>query len=293
MNIPPPDLPPPGNLPPPGGLPPPNLPSPNLPPPAVGGHERVISQFERAPVETSTAAKVAKQIEEAIPERPVMESAGLIEDAKTYPWRRGQSHLLRIGSLIAVAYAIAAKLPLAGLILTIITAIYTGSFIYKVIHSTLEGSDTPPDWPKPNESVEDLLKPGVRITAAFLIAHVVWLFVYLNTDSHVGMNPVAQWASYLVAAAYFPFAIMMIVFQESFASCAPWISVPAMLRCLPAAKAALAISAAAFVAVHALKLIPVVGHLLAAGAGLVLFVMLARVAGMIAAQHRKALAELH
>ena len=293
MNIPPPDLPPPGNLPPPGGLPPPNLPAPNLPPPANSGHERVISQFERAPVETSTAAKVAKQIEEAIPERPLMESAALIEDAKTYPWRRGQSHLLRIGSMIAVAYAIGVKLPLAGIIVMILTAIYTGSFIYKVIHSTLEGSDTPPDWPKPNESVEDLLKPGVRITAAFLIAHVVWLFVYLNTDSHVGMNPVAQWACYLLAAAYFPFAIMMIVFQESFASCAPWISIPAMLRCLPAAKTALGLSAAAFVAVHALKLIPFVGDLLSAGAGIVLFIMLARMVGMIAAQHRKALAELH
>mgnify|MGYP001000055203 CR=1 FL=1 len=118
MNIPPPDLPPPGNLPPPGGLPPPNLPSPNLPPPADNGSERVISQFERAPVETNVAAKVAKQIEEAIAERPLMDAAALKEDAKTYPWRRGRDHLLRTGSLIVLAFAIGAKLPLAGILLT-------------------------------------------------------------------------------------------------------------------------------------------------------------------------------
>jgi hypothetical protein len=293
MNIPPPDLPPPGNLPPPGGLPPPNLPSPNLPPPADQGNERIISQFERAPVETSVAAKVAKQIEEAIAERPLMDAAALKEDAKTYPWRRGRDHLLRTGSLIVLAFGIGQKVPLAGIVLTIIAAVYTGDFLYRVVHSTLEGSDTPPDWPKTSEPVDELIKPGVRITSAFLVGHVVWLFVWLNTDSHVGMNPVAEWISYLVAAVYFPFAMMMIVFQERFAACAPWVSISAMLRCMPASKSALTLSVTAFVAINVLKMVPFVGGLLAAAAGLVLFVMLGRMVGMIAAQHRKALAELH
>lgn len=293
MNIPPPDLPPPGSLPPPGGLPSPNLPAPNLPPPADNGSERVISQFERAPVETSVAAKVAKQIEEAIAERPVMDGTALLQDAKTYPWRRGRDHLLRTGSLIVVAFALGAKLPLAGIVLTIIAAVYSGDFLYRVVHSTLEGSDTPPDWPKTSEPVEELIKPGVRITSAFLVGHIVWLFVWLNTDSHIGMNPVAEWSSYLAAAVYFPFAMMMIVFQERFAACAPWVSIPAMFRCMPAAKTALGLSLAAFVAMNVLKLIPFIGDLLAAAAGLVLFVMLGRMVGMIAAQHRKALSELH
>lgn len=244
-------------------------------------------------METSVAAKVAKQIEEAIAERPLMDGAALMADAKTYPWRRGRDHLLRVGSLIVVAFAVGAKLPLAGIILTIIAAVYSGDFLYRVVHSTLEGSDMPPDWPKPNEPVDQLIKPGVRITSAFLVGHIVWLFVWLNTDSHVGMNPVAQWVSYLVAAAYFPFAMMMIVFQERFAACAPWVSLSAMFRCMPAAKTALGLSAAAFVAINVLKLIPFVGDLLAAAAGLVLFIMLGRMVGMIAAQHRKALSELH
>lgn len=293
MNIPPPDLPPPGNLPPPGGLPPPNLPSPNLPPPADQGHERVISQFERAPVETNAAAKVAKQIEEAIAERPLMDAAALKEDAKTYPWRRGRDHLLRTGSLIVLAFGMFQKVPLAGIVLMVIAAVYTGDFLYRVVHSTLEGSDTPPDWPKTSEPVEELIKPGVRITSAFLVGHIVWLFVWLNTDSHVGMNPVAEWISYLVAAVYFPFAMMMIVFQERFAACAPWVSIPSMLRCMPASKSALTLSVTAFVAINVLKMVPFVGGLLAAAAGLVLFIMLSRMVGMIAAQHRKALAELH
>lgn len=293
MNIPPPDLPPPGNLPPPGGLPPPNLPSPNLPPPADQGNERVISQFERAPVETSVAAKVAKQIEEAIAERPLMDGAALMADAKAYPWRRGRDHLLRVGSLIVLAFGLGEKVPLAGIVLTIIAAVYAGDFLYRVVHSTLEGSDTPPDWPKTSEPVDELIKPGVRITSAFLVGHIVWLFVWLNTDSHVGMNPVAQWVSYLVAAVYFPFAMMMIVFQERFAACAPWVSIPAMLRCMPASKSALTLSVTAFVAIHVLKMVPFVGGLLGAAAGLVLFIMLGRMVGMIAAQHRKALAEMH
>ena len=111
------------------------------------------------------------------------------------------------------------------------------------------------------------------ITSAFLVGHIVWLFVWLNTDSHVGMNPVAEWISYLVAAVYFPFAMMMIVFQERFAACAPWVSLPAMFRCMPGSKMALGLSAVAMVAVHGLKKIPFVGDLLAAGAGLVLFII--------------------
>ena len=141
--------------------------------------------------------------------------------------------------------------------------------------------------------MDELIKPGVRITSAFLVGHIVWLFVWLNTDSHVGMNPVAQWGSYLVAAVYFPFAMMMIVFQERFAACAPWVSIPAMLRCMPASKSALILSVTAFVAIHVLKMVPFVGGLLGAAAGLVLFIMLGRMVGMIAAQHRKALAEMH
>jgi hypothetical protein len=66
-----------------------------------------------------------------------------------------------------------------------------------------------------------------------------------------------------------------------------------MFRCMPAAKTALGLSLAAFVAMNVLKLIPFIGDLLAAAAGLVLFVMLGRMVGMIAAQHRKALSELH
>lgn len=244
-------------------------------------------------METSVAAKVAKQIEEAIAERPLMDGAALMADAKAYPWRRGRDHLLRVGSLIVLAFGLGEKVPLAGIVLTIIAAVYAGDFLYRVVHSTLEGSDTPPDWPKTSEPVDELIKPGVRITSAFLVGHIVWLFVWLNTDSHVGMNPVAQWISYLVAAVYFPFAMMMIVFQERFAACAPWVSIPAMLRCMPASKSALTLSVTAFVAIHVLKMVPFVGGLLGAAAGLVLFIMLGRMVGMIAAQHRKALAEMH
>jgi len=288
MNIPPPDLPPPENLPPSSGLPPPNL-----PPPADQDNQRVISQLERAPLETHTATKVAKEIEEAIAERPLLTAAALLEDAKCYPWRRGLDHLLGVGSLLVLAFAIGAKLPLAGIVLTIIAAIYLGDFLYRVVHSTLAGSDVPPDWPKLNEPVEELIKPGVRIVSAFLVGHGAWLFVWLNTASHVGMNPVAQWTSYLVAAAYFPFAMMMIVFQERFAACAPSVLIPAMLRCMPVAKVLLGLSMMVFVIINGLRLLPFVGDLLAAAAGLVFFIMLGRMVGMIAAQHRKALAEMH
>jgi hypothetical protein len=188
-------------------------------------------------VETNVAAKVAKQIEEAIAERPLMDAAASKEDAKTYPvasWSRSSAaHGLADRAGVC---ACGAKLPLAGILLMVIAAVYTGDFLYRVVHSTLEGSDTPPDWPKTSEPVEELIKPGVRITSAFLVGHIVWLFVWLNTDSHVGMNPVAEWISYLVAAVYFPFAMMMIVFQERFAACAPWVSLPAMLRCMPGSK---------------------------------------------------------
>ncbi len=44
---------------------------------------------------------MAKQIEEAIAERPLMDAAASKEDAKTYPWRRGRDHLLRNYPLLA------------------------------------------------------------------------------------------------------------------------------------------------------------------------------------------------
>ena len=100
-----------------------------------------------------------------------------------------------------------------------------------------------------------------------------------------------------LGAGVFPDVVEDVVsrrfFQERFAACAPWVSLPAMFRCMPGSKMALGLSAVAMVAVHGLKKIPFVGDLLAAGAGLVLFIMLSRMVGMIAAQHRKALSELH
>lgn len=287
MNPPPPDLPPPTG---PASLPPPNLPAPNLPPPADHAPEVVVSKFTQAPVSIAPATKKA---EDEIPDRPQLSPGQLFENAKTWPWKPGQPPFLKVGLGLAAAMGIAHFIPLAGLVISIVVAVYVGDYFYRIVHNTLEGSDVLPAWPKLNEPVEDLIRPGVRITSAALVSMIPVILVHLSSDSHVGVNPVAELSAMLIGGVYFPFAAMMIVFQERFGACWPHLVIPAFMRCLPGAKAAIGINVATFVGAWLLRHIPVAGAFLAPAAHIIGWVMLARALGLLAAQHRKSLSELH
>ena len=267
------------------GLPAPSL-SPNLPPPAEHVPEVVVSQISKP-----TPPK--KKEEEAIPDRPVQGVMALFRDAKTWPWTAEQPKFMKMGLLLSLALGIAAHVPIAGVVVSVVVAVYLGDYFYRIIHNTLEGSDKLPDWPKLNEPVEDLIRPGTRIAVGFLVCHIALLFVYITSDTHVGMPTIPREISYLAAAIYFPIAALMIVFQERFAACAPWIVLPAFVRCLPGSLAAISFCIVAMLGGRALLLIPYVGHFGSAAFSLVIMVSLARFLGMLAAQNRHSLAELH
>lgn len=248
-----------------------------------------MSKLSQPP--TKPASSVKKEDEE-IPDRPVLGTAALIQDAKTWPWRPEQPKFMRMALMLALVLGVAAHIPFAGALIGLVIAVYLGDYFYRIIHNTLEGSDKLPDWPKLNEPVEDLIRPGVRMTVAFAVGHVVILFLYLTSDPHVGMPVVPRELGFLAAAFFFPIAALMIVFQERFGACAPWIVLPAFMKCLPSSLAAFGLCVVAMAGGRVLMMIPWVGYFAMAAFSLVVMVMLARMLGMIAAQHRKSLSEL-
>ena len=291
MSLPPPNLPP----------PPSNLPAPNLPPPAAPVEQRVISKFEQAPASSTVVKSVKQQIDEVIADRPVQSRDALIAEAKVYLWRRGQPHVLRNGLIVAFLLGIAPYLSIAGIVLLVGCAIYAGDYFYRIIQTTLEGKDEPPDWPSFQHSVEELVKPGVRMSSAFLISHavliVVWFQVGMKLDAHwlpyLKSNPFMWLVGAILPCFYFPFAAMMIVFQERFGAWWPHFAIGAFTRCKPAAMASVIVSLVLMAAGRVLQLIPYVGFFASAAVTMIGMIVLARIIGMTAAQHRHALAELH
>jgi len=284
MNPPPPDLPPPSA---PANLPPPSLPA-NLPPPAQHAPEVVVSTITRPPPFVAP-----KKEEDEVPDRPALDLAALIADAKGYALGKGRQQLLRVGTLLALAFAVAAKLSLAGIPITIVCAVYFGDYFYRIIATTLAGSDTPPDWPKTSEPVEELIRPGVRVVSAFLLGHIPLLIVYLNTSGIQRVNPIAWTIASAIPCVYFPFAAMMIVLQERFGASWPHYAFGAFKRCLPGAWSAVILCAVAVAAMRISQMIPVVGDFIGFFAMIACMMMLARNIGMLAAQHRHSLSELH
>ncbi len=235
-----------------------------------------------------------KKEEEEIPDRPALDRAALIADAKGYALGKGRQHLLRVGIVLALAFAVAAKLPFAGIIITLVCAVYFGDYFYRIIATTLAGSDTPPDWPKPSEPVEELIRPGVRVVSAFLLGHIPLLIVYLNTSAPLyRVNPIAWTIASAIPCVYFPFAAMMIVLQERFGASWPHYAFGAFKRCLPGAWSAVILCAASVAALRISQMIPVVGDFIGFFAMIACMMMLARSIGMLAAQHRHSLSELH
>jgi hypothetical protein len=285
MNPPPPDLPPPS---PPSNLPPPSAPA-GLPPPAAHVSEVIVSKLEQP----SAAATTTKKVEEEVPERPRLDGSALFNEAKTWPWKPGQPEFIKTALGLALAAGVAALVSLAGLVIALVVGVYSASYFYRIVHTTLEGSDALPPWPKLSEPVEDLIRPGVRIIGAAIVSHIPLICVHIATDSHVGINRMAEAAGVLIGAAYFPFAALMIVFQERFGAWWPHLVIPAFTRCLPAAKAVIVFHLAMAAAGYVLRTIPWVGPLLGSVVLMISMVVLARMLGMLAAQHRKALAELH
>lgn len=273
----------------PSTAPPPGVSS-NLPPPAVHVAEVVVSKLSQP---SAKPAPSAKKEDEEIPDRPVLGTAALIEDAKTWPWRPEQPKFMRVGLMLALVLGIAGLVQIVGVVIGIVIAVYLGDYFYRIIHNTLEGSDKLPDWPKLNEPVEDLIRPGVRMAVAFAVGHVVILFLYLTSDSHIGMPLVPREIGFMAAAFFFPIAALMIVFQERFGACAPWILLPAFMKTLPGSLAAFGLCVVAMAGGRLLLMIPWLGYFLASAFSLVVMVSLARLLGMLAAQHRKSLSELH
>jgi hypothetical protein len=276
---------------PPPNLPAPNLPPPNLPPPAPLAEERVISKFEQAPPTSTQAATVAKQLEEVIPDRPIQSGGDLFAEARRYVF--GSGKVFSILAVISLLMAIGSALPLAGLPVAIVCAVYLGSYFYRIIHHTLAGDEVLPAWPKLNEPLEDLLRPGVRIASAQLFSHALVLLAYLNAHPIKGVNLPFLFIGMLVACAYFPPAAMMIVFQERFGAIWPHIVIPAFRRTLPAMQWAVGLCIASSFAGYLLSHIPVLGQFISSFVGFGISLIVARMLGMIAAQHRKALVELH
>jgi hypothetical protein len=251
--------------------------------------EVVVSKIEQPP----PAPVAVKKVEEETPERPRLDASALFNEAKYWPWKPGQPEFLKIALGIAVVAGVAALVYLAGPVIALVVGVYTASYFYRIIHSTLEGGDKLPEWPKLSEPVEELIRPGVRIVSAAVVSLIPLILVHLASDSHIGINRVAEAAGLLVGAVYFPFAAMMIVFQERFGACWPHLVIPAFIRCLPAAKAVIVFHLAMVVAAYALRSIPWVGPLLGATVLMITMVILARMIGMLAAQHRRSLEELH
>lgn len=244
---------------------------------------------------------VAQQIDETIADRPVLSRDALITEAKAYLWRRGQPHILRTSLILAALLGIAPYIQIAGIVLAVVCAIYAGDYFYRIIQTTMEGKDEPPDWPAFSQSVDELVKPGVRISSTFLLTHAIVLFVWIK----IGSELATSWWPYLKAEPtlwllgaalpcfYFPFAAMMIVFQERFGAWWPHFAFGAFSRTKPAAWASIQVCAATMVIGRLLQLIPFIGFFASAIVSLLGMIILARIIGMTAAQHRHALLELH
>ena len=268
-----------------------NLPPPDLPPPPPEPEKKPMTVVTEVAVPTNPYAPplspLLKATGDAKEGSEVSQNlGGLIKDAISFPLRHGNAAVLAVGAIVIFFIAIAAYVPLVGLVVMIGGASYVAAYYFEVIEHTVHGKSEAPPWPDLSSYWDDIIVPGIQMLGITLISSVPLILVIwqLAEADDTWLSPPVLIAS-LLKWIYFPMATLAVVCNGSVWAALPQRVLPSLIRCLPGYLVCAAAFASAEI-VHAffdafVGWIPIVGFMLGWVSFMYAMLVQARLTGLI------------
>jgi len=124
-------------------------------------------------------------------------------------------------------------LSILGLFLTVIFIAaygYLSAALLKIIQSSAGGDREMPDWPDLTDILDDVVKPFLRVAAAFLAAFAPLLIHYWLRGHDTMMRGWLSWLLMAGGTVYLPMALLAVAVYQSAAAVSPHVVVPAIRR---------------------------------------------------------------
>ncbi len=215
---------------------------------------------------------------EAVERNPLMDALG-------YPVRGSGRILLAIGAVLSAVLGFASGFSMFGGIAWLLGISYFNAYYHSIVESTVSWNEEPPDWPDVSDLAGEVIVPMVRTAGVFLISFLPMLgaVALRSEDGNIWNSPLV-WLGILWGVLYFPMAILHVIVSNEMIRAFPQHVLPRIAWAMPnylllagLLLTGLVISGFAEVV---LGRIPLIGGLLAAGAGLYFMMAQARLAGI-------------
>lgn len=207
-------------------------------------------------------------------------------DALTYPVRGSGRIILVIGAVLSAVLGFAAGFSLFGGIASLLGLAYFNAYYHNIVESTVSWNEEPPDWPDVSDLAGEMIVPLIRTVGVFLLSILPMLgAVALRRDDggEIWSSPLV-WLGILWGVLYFPMAILHVIVSNEMVNALPWHVLPKIRKALPVYLLLAGLLLTGLIISGVLEVvlgrIPLVGGLLAAGAGLYFMMAQARLAGI-------------
>jgi hypothetical protein len=211
--------------------------------------------------------------------RPLMDALG-------YPVRGSGRILLVIGAALSAVLGFASGFSIFGGIAWLLGLAYFNAYYHSIVESTVSWNEDPPDWPDVSDLAGEVIVPMVRTAGVFLLSFLPMLGCVVlarKLGGGIWSSPLV-WLGILWGVWYFPMAMLHVIISNELINALPWQVLPKILKAMPGylllAGLLLAGLMISVVVEVVLGRIPLVGGLLAAGAGLYFMMAQARLAGI-------------
>ena len=207
-------------------------------------------------------------------------------DALGYPVRGSGRILLVIGAVLSAVLGFASGFSIFGGIAWLLGLAYFNAYYHSIVESTVSWNEDAPDWPDVSDLVGEVIVPMVRTAGVFLLSFLPMLGCVMlarKLGGGIWSSPLV-WLGILWGVLYFPMAILHVIVSNEMINALPWHVLPKILKAMPGylllAGLLLAGLVISVVVEVVLGRIPLLGGLLAAGAGLYFMMAQARLAGI-------------
>ncbi len=207
-------------------------------------------------------------------------------DALGYPVRGSGGILLVIGAVLSAVLGFASGFSLFGGIASSLGLAYFNAYYHSIVESTVSWNEDPPDWPDVSDLVGEVIVPMVRTAGVFLLSFLPMLGCVVlarKLGGGIWSSPLV-WLGILWGVLYFPMAILHVIVRNEMINALPWHVLPKILKAMPVYFLLAGLLLAGLVISGVVEVllgrIPLVGGLLAAGAGFYFMMAQARLAGI-------------
>jgi len=151
-------------------------------------------------------------------------------DALSYPIRRGGWMIILAGAVLSVLLHFLRIIPSVGMLVTVFSVGYFGSYYFDIISNTMTGHDAIPDWPGFSSVSDDIIWPFVRLCGLVLISFGPAVALFWFADQKAAWYLSTFLAAVGFGCFYFPMSVLAFLALGGLGAAMPHIVIPAVFR---------------------------------------------------------------